>query len=824
MTKFTTRLFSVFFVALIVVGFSTPTIAQSYSFRYLGSFSADGTPQYFASRDTVSASFVNRINASLPERYPVPTYNPQYIRPNSVTDIILQDSAEVWVTFIAEGAGYKNVLGFYTYSLDNPPTQKPTNITIAFPNVSASGSGGSLLAGHRVKLGNFSPRTGIGWVLIADGFRNGQVTTGNWVLYGNPKFNPEADTSKRHHNVQLLDTLGKIVIGFEDIRRDNAGCDNDFNDAIFYVSATPTRAIATDGLLTTVGFNGSSSSGNDGGLESNGSLAGAIATRNFHRIQESQANAADKLANLERFVTRTNGVLLRGANNLQDFLPQQPIENVAAFITTPNDLKGITNAQQVFSVDYFEDKERQAAILATQTDGKVYEHTKAICDRLKGATLTDTRVFDLEGTPFILSTLTQEDGSIEYAVSFSAYQRGDSVGIESHWTVEEFSTKPTFYNFQIWSKTPHWTLKIAQEVKALLANRFRLVQNTAQTPRTPQVFVKNGIYDNGKLTLHIKNDIAATALILRGSLTRSETSSRQSFTQNIALSGAKEQTIAVQIGQIFDAGFQLDNNRDNQADALYLADGAWGLEYATGEASVQNFETEAQNTPLSNSDKTQYLPRAATLKGKVKTYVSLFRTLRPTSKAVKIEGATHLSFDAVGKTPTGVLEVVLVKKSITDWSKQYKTVVLVPANTTTLHIPLSQFKNGTTQNLTTNDITTVVFTAKGNQKTAEDVQLSVNNLRFDAPNSALRLEENNNPRVSPNPTTRQTLLRFESVDAQNTQISLVGMNGQVLKNWAMTTTEGTNQLPIALDDVATGVYAVQIADARGVQVVRVVKQ
>lgn len=822
MKNFNRRFVFCFFLTLLTVGFIPNLIAQSYSFNYLGNFSADGTPLYFARRDTVSATFLSRINASLPERYPVPTYHPEYIRPNAVTDIILQDSAEVWVTFVAEGAGYKNVLGFYTYSLDAPPTSRPTNVTIAFPNVSASGSGGSLKAGDKVKLGNFSARTGIGWVLIADGFRNGGVTTGNWVLYGNPRFNPESDTAKRHHNVQLLDTLGKIVIGFEDIRRDNSGCDNDFNDAIFYVSATPSTAIATQNLLTTAGFSGAAGSGNDGGLESNGNLAGAIAARNFQRFQQSQANDAENLDKLARFVNTNGSAILRGGEDLRTFLPQQPIEDVAAFITTPNDLKAITNAQQVFAVDYFIDKDRQAAILATQTENTVYEHTKVICDRLKGATLMAMKVVNLEETPFIVSTFKQEDGSIEYATSFSVYQRGDSFGIESHWTVEEFSEKTTFYNFQVWSKTRHWTLKIAQEIKALFANRFRFKANNNPNPKVPIVFVTNGAYDKGKLTLKIKNEAAASALILRGSLTRSETESRQPFTQNISLSGATEQTVDVQIGQIFDAGFRLENNRDDQADALYLADGAWGLDYAQNGVQVQRFETKESNVVPTNTLLRYDLPRSPTVKGRVKTYISLFRALRPTGKATALTGLQQLSFDLEGNTPTGFIEVVLVKKSITDWSKQYRTMIALPKNATTFNVLLSQFKNGTEMNLTTEDISTVVFVAKGNQQEFLDFSLTINNLQFNSAKTNARLTE---PviRANPNPTNGQTVLNFSLDNGMPVQVNILNAHGALIGTWSVEANKGSNQLPINLENNAAGVYAIQLTTERGVQVVKLVK-
>jgi hypothetical protein len=87
--------------------------AQSYS--YLGTYNSQGLPNYLVTpRDVVSSAFLNRIGASLPEGYPVPSYNPHYITAGTQTNIEIMgvDSADVWLTFVAEGAGYKNTLGF----------------------------------------------------------------------------------------------------------------------------------------------------------------------------------------------------------------------------------------------------------------------------------------------------------------------------------------------------------------------------------------------------------------------------------------------------------------------------------------------------------------------------------------------------------------------------------------------------------------------------------------------------------------------------------------------------------------------------------------
>lgn len=199
-------------------------------------------------RDVISADFLADVNAALPERAPVPQFNPHYLASGNQTDLRLTEPADVWVTFVHEGAGFRNTIGFYTYNLNSPPTSASQiqTIYIAFPNYSLVNSGGNMRSGDKVKLGTFPAGTGIGWVLIADGFNisTGSVVTTRQHFYSNPAFNPEANPTLRQHNVLLFDPVRKrFLIGFEDIRRDSQSCDNDFNDAIFYVTSNPITAV-----------------------------------------------------------------------------------------------------------------------------------------------------------------------------------------------------------------------------------------------------------------------------------------------------------------------------------------------------------------------------------------------------------------------------------------------------------------------------------------------------------------------------------------------------------------------------------------------------
>jgi len=217
----------------------------------LGTYNSNGVPNYLEkTNDIIDAAALQDINATLPEYQVAPNFHPQYFSSSNEHNLVLNEACNVWVTFISEGAGYRNVLGFYTYKTGSPPATPSAidSIHIIFPNVSFSGSGGGLATGNKVHIGTFPPGTEIGWVLIADGFHSTSITSGNWVLFSDMNLNSEALASKKQHTILCNDIgRGKFLLSFEDQRRDGS-TDNDFNDAIFYVSADPIRAVETQNI------------------------------------------------------------------------------------------------------------------------------------------------------------------------------------------------------------------------------------------------------------------------------------------------------------------------------------------------------------------------------------------------------------------------------------------------------------------------------------------------------------------------------------------------------------------------------------------------
>jgi len=228
------------------------TLNTNLNINYIGTFNSNGLPDYLeAEGDAIDADLLNDINSALPESMPVPEYHPEYLMGVNEHNLVILDDADVWITFVSEGAGYKNVLAYYTYDRDFPP-QSPEDISdcyVIFPNASLQGSGGQLYPGDKVYLGTFPGNTVIGWMVMRDGWNGSsqQATEGLGLLYSNIQLNPEEDMDDKQHCVLLFDEERDLfLIGFEDLIRP-AG-DNDFNDAIFYATANPIENVETENV------------------------------------------------------------------------------------------------------------------------------------------------------------------------------------------------------------------------------------------------------------------------------------------------------------------------------------------------------------------------------------------------------------------------------------------------------------------------------------------------------------------------------------------------------------------------------------------------
>lgn len=208
-------------------------------------YDEDGVPHCLTPDEIICETLIPNLSLHLPERQNNLENHPEYFS-DYPTTVYLEEEAEVTITFVSEGAGYTNVLGYYYYDADNPPASVDDldNLTVIFPNASAAGSGGNLTPGNTMSLGTFPANTVIGYFLLSNGWNNGEITTGLYQIYSNTEFN----TDGFQQSLLLYDIeCAKIILAFEDI--EISGGDKDFNDVIFTVKAEPETAINTDNFV-----------------------------------------------------------------------------------------------------------------------------------------------------------------------------------------------------------------------------------------------------------------------------------------------------------------------------------------------------------------------------------------------------------------------------------------------------------------------------------------------------------------------------------------------------------------------------------------------
>jgi len=799
------------FLSLSILLISVVATAQNFSF--LGEYTSDGTPLYLeAPDDVVTSETLSLVASALPESYPVPTYNPHYISSDYDTDVIVHEDAEVYVTFVAEGAGYKNVLGFYTYDINNPLDQKPTDkdITIIFPNVSAQGSGGGLKAGNKVKLGSFKAGTGIGWVLLANAWKS-EVTWGLWQLYSNPDFNPEADPALRYHNVLLNDPENeRIILGFEDIRRDYSSCDQDFNDALFYISANPYTALETKNYADVASAT-KVNSAYDGGLESNGDLSTLIAKRNLNRSKtndQKNTKAAQSRFKKSKFPSKN------GTSNLASYFGETALFGTeTAAVASPSDLQDITNASGIFAIDYYQGEDRVVAGLLLKTEDRVYDHAKTICDRLNGATLDDIRRFQLRGHQFILAEILRANGLKEYAVSFSVNQSDAAQTLYSYWNIDQYP-EGDYLNFQFWGTSVAQVSSLINYALDVLEQSGGLNSDPNTTYKLPEVFVKSGYYSRGALVLNLCNKTGVKTLVAETNKRATETDSLENTVQNLSLSGAYEEQVILETGYLFDVGVSLTDAQTGSYDALYLADGPWGIDYNQTEANLTDFIID-QAVEVAEGD-AYSIERNVSLNAEVKGTFNIFRHILAGELALDVRDLSALEFELETNVP---VEVILVPANLEDWSNRLRYTLPASQENQFYAIPFDEFKNASGEAQSVTAIRSVVFSVQGDYINFQSAAVRLKNLAF-SNNRSLSVEaiaqelQSTQVHNYPNPFTQYTLIKLPA-PAVEAAIELVDMNGRQVVSKKRKTSGNQNTLRLDRDGLPTGLYSYAVTTDTG---------
>jgi len=206
---------------------------------------------------------------------------PAYI---DMANMVITEQTTATVTFMDEGAGYRNALGVYEIG----EGESVSNVQILFANASKQGSGGDLIPGQSAVSFDVSAGAQLGFFVVSNGYGkgyqnrealdgingtyemrdvNGQPATMNAPMelfytdnttgaethvqsqFGNDLFHSATSADNDYaanpdnymHVVGRASTVtGSVLIGFEDI---HGGGDNDYDDTIITVELGQTNVV-----------------------------------------------------------------------------------------------------------------------------------------------------------------------------------------------------------------------------------------------------------------------------------------------------------------------------------------------------------------------------------------------------------------------------------------------------------------------------------------------------------------------------------------------------------------------------------------------------
>ncbi len=380
--------------------------------------------------------------------------------------------------------------------------------------------------------------------------------------------------------------------------------------------------------------------------------------------------------------------------------------------TTPADLIGVTNAYGVFATDYLDASGRRTgAVLALVTEDGPYEHTKPICDRLKGSTLDNVREVNVRGFDLLMSKLRRTTGGSDYSISFAVSPAAVPYQLDGRWdTVSQPAfTAGQVYNFQVWGANPEIATILAGEVLNRLPQTVQVTETEA-----PSVYVTGGHYRAGTVYLDLKRlDSHVEEVTVRGSLSRTEDGAREEYSKVVPY----RDHLAIPVGPIFDFNFYVDD------DLVYFADGVWT--YWSGEpyGKIDSFNIEAEQT--ASSPKVFALERGFTVSGSVISYVNVVRHLAAGMQPVDLSGYDYLEFTAEG---SATLEIALIKAGVDTFADQPRLTMKVEGGRRTYRIRLSDFGGG----FTFEDVQTLALNPLGDNAAAQRFDLHLEDVRFGA--------------------------------------------------------------------------------------------
>ncbi|WP_445749799.1 collagen-binding domain-containing protein [Polaribacter sp.] len=660
-------------------------------------------------------------------------------------------------------------------------------------------------------------------------------------MYGSSVKTMQVDVLPVLQPIVTVETLpsiaGKILKRFT---LDNASSFNEFSWTLpgigsgMHINENPITYEFTEAGLFTVAITASSNdctttvnipnvitsnevtTGNAGGVESE-SLGDAISKIYVNRKKKSIptefVKSEENLYNKAK-LKQAQPYLGKGQTML-DMFPTELVQGNVANVTSPTDILDYTIADEVLSVDFSINGKTKGVVLGIKTSDKVYNHTKASCDRLRGAEILTVQSVQLEGYNFLMQAIKQRNGLIEYAISFAASKNNNEANytIQTNWYVNNYTKFNDMYNFQVWSTNPTDTQKLVKDIIANLKSFIPVKQIEKQ--KIPKTYAAKISRENADLVILLRStDKALNTEIFMEEL-YSETANNVKHRYN-PVNSKLEETIRINIadGYEYDALVKVNGQIE---DAFYHADGNWGLDFDKRYTKIENYFVS------NNFDRT-YIEDEYPINRNVKIkatsdndYLTIYKSLLPGTLSDDYSDYKYLAFTAKG---VNKLELGLVKSSIQDWKQQYRVMVdLSKEEEQTYYVPFEIFSSvGTQDKIIADDLTTLTFTFLPVEAQTKDLDLEISNVKFVkvAGSNGIIIEKEevfeNDLIAYPNPSKGNVNVLLHSKINTNATITLTDVTGKTIQKSAADLTIGKNELEFNFN-VKSGIYLLKVSSS-----------
>ena len=496
-----------------------------------------------------------------------------------------------------------------------------------------------------------------------------------------------------------------------------------------------------------------------------------------------------------------------------DMFPTELIAGNIANITSPTDILDYTVADEVLSVDFSLDGKTKGVVLGIKTSDKIYNHTKASCDRLRGAEVLNIQTVQLEGYNFLMQGIKQRNGVVEFAISFATAKNNNdnSYTIQTNWYVNNYTKFNDVYNFQVWSTNPEDTQKLVTDIIKNLRTFIPVTQTEVQ--KIPMTYAAKISRDKADLVILLRSTKVGLSTEISMEELYSETANNLKHRYN-PVNTALEQEIRVDIkdGYEYDALVKVNGEVE---DAFYHSDGNWGLDYDKNYTEVKNYFV-SNDFDREYKDDEYAINRNIEIKATSEyDYLTVYKSLLPGTLSADYSEYNYVAFTAKG---SGLMELGLIKSSIQDWRAQYRVMVDFSEEEQTYYVPFDVFAStGTLDKMTAEDLTTLAFTFLPVEAQTKELDLTISDVRFTKTavegQTIEKIEKFNNEFMAyPNPSQGNVnLLLFSETDTE-VMVTLTDITGKVIYRGKTQLTAGKNELEYNFR-VKTGVMLLQVNSA-----------